>query len=191
MKAKRGQREKYVSPYAHDLLPESEGTRRSARFIIDFIGNRKLGKVLDIGCPNPLGALLEKHYNLKLDNTEIDLDIGELSGKYDTIFCFEVIEHLFNPLHFLFQIRRVLKDDGRLYITTPKCKPYFLWSKVHFHEFHQRELIDLIERARLKTVRMKCVKVRPLCWYFTGFRPFLRLFFERRFLIESKKSNTI
>lgn len=187
MKAKRGTEEKYISPYMHSLLPETMSTRRSARFIINFIGKRELGKTLDIGCPNPLGSLLEKHYNIKLDNTDIDLDIGELIGEYDTIFCFEVVEHLFNPLNLLFQIKKVLKYEGRVYITTPKCKPYFLWSKVHFHEFHKRELIDLIERTKLKIVRFECRKVRPLWWYYTGLRPFLRLIFERRYFIELEK----
>ena len=187
MKDKRVQSQEYPSPYMHNLSQEGEATRRSARFVIDFIGNRELGKVLDIGVRNPLGALLGKHYNIELDNTEIDLDIGELSGKYDTIFCFEVIEHLFNPLHCLLGVHRILKSDGRLFLSTPKGKPHFLWWKDHFHELHIAELINLFGRARFEVIRIKCIRYRPLCWYFTGFRPFLRLFFERRFLIELKK----
>ncbi|MBN2031133.1 methyltransferase domain-containing protein [bacterium] len=187
MRAKRGQKEKYITPYMHDLLPESKGTKRAERVIIDFVGKKELGRVLDIGVPNPLGTLLEKYYNLKFDHTETDLDVGALSGKYDTIFCLEVIEHLFNPLHCLFQMRKILKNDGTLYITTPKCKPHFLWSKVHFHEFHMSELINLFERAEFILIRMKCMKIRPFWWYFTGLRPLLRMVFERRYLIELKK----
>ena len=187
MKAKRGNEETYSSPYMHDLLPETSGTRRAFKMTIDFIGDMELGKTLDIGVPNPLGKLLEKHYKIKIENTNIDLDLEELTGEYDSIFCFEVIEHLFNPLHFLLQVRKILKDNGRLYITTPKCKPYFLWSEVHFHEFHKPELMSLLKKAGLRVVRFKSVKIRPFWWYFIGFRPMLRFIFERRFLIELKK----
>lgn len=161
--------------------------KRIIRAVTDFVGDRQIGKALDIGVRNPLTEVLENQYRIRIDNTNIDLDVGRLSGKYATIFCFEVLEHLFNPLHFLMEARRVLEDDGRLFLSTPKGRPHFLWFEHHFHEFHVRELKHLFERAGFAIVRLKYYRIRPLWRAFTGFRPFLRLLVERKCIVELKK----
>jgi len=178
----------YTSPYMHQLEETRPKIRKNIeRVTFQFIGKRNIGKTLDIGERNPLTEVLEKHFSTKIDNTNIDLDIGKLKGRYDTIFCFEVLEHLFNPLHFLTEAYKVLKTNGKMYLSTPKGKPHFLWWKHHFHEFHEQELNHLIKRASFKIVKRKYYNVLPISKGFTGFRPFLRMFLQRRCMIELTK----
>lgn len=179
----------FVSPYMHELKEHRPKIKkRTEEVILQFIGERTIGKALDIGIRNPVTELLEKHYNRSIDSTNIDLDVGQLSGEYDTIFCFEVLEHLFNPLHFLLEAKKVLKDDGTIFLSTPKGRPHFLAFTHHFHEFYKSELIALIERAGMKIVRLQYYRIRPLSMSF-GFRPFLRVFFDRKCMVEIKKSD--
>ena len=112
-------------------------------------------------------------------NTNIDLDTGKIKGEYDVITAFEIIEHLYNPLWCLEQIRQGLLENGRLYLSTPVGKPYFLWSPSHFHEIHQKRLNFLFKRAQFHIIRQDTFKIHPTYFYFTGFRPFLRGIFER------------
>ncbi len=176
-----------ASPYMHDVHEKNPAIRKRVhKIIFNFIGNKNIGKALDIGARNPLTETLEKHFATTIDSTDTDLDVGHLKGNYDTVFCFEVLEHLFNPLHMLLEIHNVLKDDGILYLSTPKAKPYFLIARHHFHEFHQRELLDIFKRAGFQVNRLAYHRVRPLSKCI-GFRPFLRLIFERKTMVELKK----
>ena len=179
---------KFISPYMHELvLSNPYDQKRTKTVIIEFIGEREIGKALDIGARNPLTETLEKHFFKNIQNTDIDLDIGSLDGQYDTIFCFEVLEHLFNPLHLLLEIYKILNKDGRVYLSTPKGKPHFLWFKHHFHEFYKKELMNLINRAGFKIIKIKYYRILPLWSGLTGFRPFLRILLQRKCLLELRK----
>ena len=101
----------------------------------------------------------------------------------------EVIEHLFNPLHLLKEISGVLKEGGKLYLSTPKGKPHFLWSKDHFHEMNEQSLMSLINRAGFKMIRKDEIRIQPLSFYFSGIRPLFRLIYERHWLMELELKN--
>tara|TARA_B110000014_G_scaffold261522_1_gene253410 strand:- start:12947 stop:13495 length:549 start_codon:yes stop_codon:yes gene_type:complete len=150
--------------------------------------NHDIKNGLDIGDRTNFTEKLENFYKCSFNNTDIDLDTEKLSGDYDVVTAFEIIEHLFNPLHFLLQIKNILKKDGTLYLSTPKGKPYFLWSKEHFHEMEYSRLFSLINRAGFKVVRKQEIRIQPLYFYFTGFRPILRFFFEKHIILELKVS---
>lgn len=40
---------------------------------------------------------------------------------FDGVFALDVIEHISNPIRFLFDVNRVLKDDGYVFIHTPNA----------------------------------------------------------------------
>ena len=96
-----------------------------------------------------------RNYNINFESTNIDLDTEPLNGEYDIITSFEVLEHLFNPLFNLIEIKRVLKPNGVLYISTPLYKPRIIKSPYHFHEFSEDELMNLIKRADFLVKRKK------------------------------------
>jgi len=51
--------------------------------------------------------------------------------KYDTIFAFEVIEHVQNPYLFLEKCRDLLNEQGCLIITTPNKRIYLFQEKFY------------------------------------------------------------
>lgn len=147
---------------------------------LDFIGKCDKAKSgLDIGDRSSFTVELENVFGCAFMNTNIDLDTGKIKGEYDVITAFEIIEHLYNPLWCLEQIRQGLLENGRLYLSTPVGKPYFLWSPSHFHEMHRKRLHSLFKRAQFHIIRQDTFKIHPTYFYFTGFRPFLRGIFER------------
>lgn len=106
---------------------------------------------------------------------------------YDTILFFEVIEHLFNPLHCLLNIRKVMSDNGRIYLSTP-IRPFWMRNrKNHFHEFQDNSLENLLKRAGFEVLKKKKLRNRPVLQCFKGFRSFLRIFFDKSVLMECKK----
>jgi SAM-dependent methyltransferase len=67
---------------------------------------------------------------------EVGLDVREIDvtkqlpfpdGAFDCVFCLELLEHLVSPLTLLEEIRRVLRDDGRVVVSVPS--PYS-WVEV-------------------------------------------------------------
>ena len=149
-----------------------------------FIDPIRATSGLDVGDRTPLTKKLETKFSCKFDSTKGDLDEMVLKGAYQVITCFEVIEHLFNPLHFLLQCKEVLSERGVLYLSMPTYKPAFLWSKDHFHEMTEDSFSSLLERSGFEIKRKEIFRVHPFGFYFTGFRPLLRGVFDRRIICE-------
>lgn len=111
---------------------------KSMRTIFPFMTNNDI-KVIDIGCGN--GMVSKLIYDLGFSITAADytreqiqfqsddrfmiskIDANERfpypSDSFHAIFAGELIEHLFDTLHFIEECRRVLKPNGVLILTTP------------------------------------------------------------------------
>ncbi|NTU58523.1 MAG: class I SAM-dependent methyltransferase [Chlorobiaceae bacterium] len=141
---------------------------------------------LDIGDRTPMTGLLESHFGCRFENTSVDLDIGALNGSYPVVTAFEVVEHLYNPLHLLLEIRKVLHPDpsSRLFLSTPAWKPGFLQSHGHFHEMSRRSLESLISRSGFGIVRSAEFGIRSPLFCLKGVRPLLRCVFEKIRILE-------
>lgn len=131
-------------------LPNSFLNR--ARDTIDFIDDELRMPCIDMGEINPLKRMIEKQHDIEIISCDIDLDYSSIRGEWNTIFCFEVLEHLFNPLFALENIKTAMTNDGILYLSVP-CQPHFLWSKHHFHEIDDIRLGWLLDRAGFKIVK--------------------------------------
>lgn len=57
-----------------------------------------------------------------------DLPLHLSPASFDTVLCYETIEHVPNPGQFLTELARVLKRGGTLVLTTPNV----LWEPVHW-----------------------------------------------------------
>jgi 2-polyprenyl-3-methyl-5-hydroxy-6-metoxy-1,4-benzoquinol methylase len=66
-------------------------------------------------------------------------------GSFDVVVSFEVIEHLARQQAFLTEMKRVLKWDGRLTLSTPNKYVEFP-HPFHVHEFAPRELRSLLQQ---------------------------------------------
>ncbi|MFQ5706465.1 MAG: methyltransferase domain-containing protein [bacterium] len=160
------------------------------KLLLDFIAIDPQGKVLDIGERNPFTEMLEQHFAVKIEDTGLlDLDTEKLKGRYTTIFCFEVIEHLMNPLFFMQNCHDILEDGGKMYLSTPLRNPdLFRDNEKHFKEYTPKELGELFARADFKIDRLRIVRHIPTKWLLRGIRPALRyLFFGRNLQIQISK----
>jgi 2-polyprenyl-3-methyl-5-hydroxy-6-metoxy-1,4-benzoquinol methylase len=102
-----------------------------------LIGNGK--KVLDLGCyDGTVGSLLQRNGNevYGVDISEKPVQLAKQKGieayvadiedgipfpenSFDVVFAGELIEHVFDTVKFLEEVRRMLKKDGYLVLTTP------------------------------------------------------------------------
>jgi len=152
------------------------------RWLVDFFFDRLYGQVLNIGDENPLCDDLVKAYNLEIEYTygdDLDVDwIGD-NEYFDIVLYLDVMEHQFNPLFTMMEVKKVLKKNGTAYIGLPR-RPHFLWSDEHFHEIDEQRFKFLMDRAGFYVVGEWEYKYKREWWqYLTGVRMFLRSFFEK------------
>lgn len=80
---------------------------------------------------------LEENLEFKHGDAE---KIGLEDDSADIITSFETIEHLDDPKQFLREIKRVLKDNGLLILSTPNREVSGQQNPYHVHEFEREEL---------------------------------------------------
>jgi SAM-dependent methyltransferase len=96
------------------------------------------GKILDVGC----GSKPYKHLFQSEEYIGMEIDIPEArtaecadvfydgitmpfpDSNFDSVFCSQVFEHVFDPDRFLSEINRVLKNGGTFLLTVP-----FIWDE--------------------------------------------------------------
>jgi len=141
------------------------------------------GKILDIGCGSgkwvrylnrigqgavgiePCGALYDRYLKDSADFYSGQLqDASALRGqKFDTITCFDVLEHVEDPLRFLGEIKDKLAPNGTLYLSTPnvgsalaKCmgRQWHFFCPYHLSLFSARTLVATTDRLGLQTINV-------------------------------------
>lgn len=121
-----------------------QGRYRAGKSTFDFLSkhiNIKGKRILEVGCGS--GAILKylhdsggdvkgidlsrayleygrERYNLDLSNTDL-FDLPD-RHEFDLIIYSDVLEHILNPREHLNKIKRLLKEDGLLYIKVPGIK---------------------------------------------------------------------
>ena len=173
----------YVEMADPEYLKEEKGRRSQARIVLKKIAKfKKSGRLLDIGC-GP-GFFLDEAKRQGWDVQGVDLskwskehaktyfsiDIfqGTLSSAvfpdraFDVIVMNDVIEHLEDPKVVLKEIRRILKNDGVIYISTPDIKSVLSrllrakwWgiNKYHLFYFSKKTIEKLFDEVGFKPLR--------------------------------------
>jgi 2-polyprenyl-3-methyl-5-hydroxy-6-metoxy-1,4-benzoquinol methylase len=100
-------------------------------------------------------------------SVEDALASGVLPGPFDTICCYDVLEHLADPEAVLVALRKLAVPGGRLHISIPNARHFTLildlvlrgtfgyseWGhrdSTHLRWYTRRDLIALVERAGWK-----------------------------------------
>ncbi len=110
--------------------------------------------ILEYSEPTPFTKMLEAEYGTieHIGIPEPDHGYPPFKGHvFKTIFCFEVLEHMMNPLFMLDRIHEYIATDGQLFITLPGALPVSCArEKINFYEMHEAEVRNLLLRTRFK-----------------------------------------
>lgn len=160
------------------------------------------GKLLDVGCAIGVFLAMAKHRGWDVVGVDVSpfassyarekLGVNAIAGEledagfpdrhFDVITLWDVIEHFPDPIATLREIRRILKDDGVLFVNTPNeqsllkvlARFFYLASAgrftypVHkmYHEWHlsyftAQSLTTVLARSgfKLEVMKRKCISL--------------------------------
>jgi SAM-dependent methyltransferase len=163
----------FRSPFG--LLSKNWLVWRIGRRHVATVSHLARGEVLDIGCgEQPFRSVFDGrigriwgldhprtlHPNEKIEVFGTALSLPFRGGSFDTAICFQVLEHVPEPLRLLEEARRVLKPGSHLILTAPH-----IWN-VHeqphdYFRYTQFGLEHLFRKAGFEVV-----EVRPMAGYF-------------------------
>lgn len=140
-------------------------------YFIHSIPEGNLSKVLDAGAGNfrYRKTLEEKSYryesqefansfnqeNIDLYTYVCDIEALDISSKlFDLIICTQVLEHVPHPNKAIAELARVLKYDGRIYLTTNFLFPIH-GEPFDFFRFTRFGLLKLFEEAGLEIISIE------------------------------------
>lgn len=126
-----------IQSYDNSWKSQEEKLEKRYPIILKMVGSNK--KVLDIGCgAGLLSSLISNQGNevygvdissealrkaasrgIEVRQCNIEEGLPFEDESFDMVVCSEIIEHLFAPKKLLVEIRRALRDDGFLILTTP------------------------------------------------------------------------
>lgn len=141
--------------------------------VLNLVPKDKISSILDIGCGDGvLLSLISKKTEAQLTGVDLDIDSLKIAktrlnatfikssattlpfkpSSFDLVIASEIIEHLKKPEKMLIEIKKVLKPNGRVIITTPVKlfpKPE---DPLHIREFTTADLNKLLKKYFSKVV---------------------------------------
>ena len=163
---------------------------RRKNMLVDSVANKS---VLDYGCGaggfinkinqfcnSVAGVEPDTHLIYYLKNSFVDLDIpvyhnlDNVSKKFDFITCFHVMEHIKDPISELKNLKKNLKDCGKIIIEVPNIndalldlydiqdfRDWYFWT-CHLYYYSQKSLRAIGEKAGYKVDYVKQIQRFPL-----------------------------
>ena len=152
-----------------------------------------LGEVLDVGCAEGANAVaLRARGATRIAGIEIDEgfaaaardrldevvvgsaedDLPWAPASFDTVLCYDVLEHLRDPWAVLARLRELLRPGGRVHIALPNARHTSLWVPLvrrgrfayapegildvtHLRFFTRRDAEDLVRGAGLELIAVE------------------------------------
>lgn len=146
--------------------------------------------ILDLGVPNPFSEILKKEgYNVTNTSGE-DLDTNTTEVRkddYDVVTAFEIFEHLVSPFNVLKDIKAkklIASVPLKLWFASAYRSKTDKWDR-HYHEFEDWQFDWLLEKAGWK-IKKRAKFTNPVKKI--GFRPILRRFTPRYYLIYAERA---
>jgi 2-polyprenyl-3-methyl-5-hydroxy-6-metoxy-1,4-benzoquinol methylase len=155
-----------------------------------------LGRVLDVGCAEGAGAnALRARGATHLAGIELDEayaskarerydevvhgavpdDLGWPEAIFDTVLCYDILEHLYDPWSVAKRLARLLRPGGQLHLSIPNARSKELWLPLlregrfryqpegimdvtHVRFFGRRDAVEILEAAGLEVVSVDHAK---------------------------------
>ena len=159
----------------------------TARFLNEVL--HKEAKILDLGVENPFSEIM-KTEGYSVQNTsgeDLDLDTTAVKNTTaDAVTAFEIFEHLLAPFNVLKDIeadKLVASIPLKLWFSPAYQSKTDAWDR-HYHEFEDWQFDWLLEKSgwEIKKREKFTHPVKKI-----GFRPLLRLFTPRYYLIYAER----
>ncbi|MCF8296603.1 MAG: class I SAM-dependent methyltransferase [Bacteroidales bacterium] len=162
-------------------------------FIKKYEGIHKNGRILEIGCGD--GRFLNKMQNLGWDITGLDFDKLSIENairkcnsnklfhcnfddflkkyydgnKYDLIVFFEVLEHQPNPVDFIANIKKIIKEDGVIAGSVPNRDRYIVSKRFspdnpphHFIMWTANSLKQFLAKSGFRMNKILYTRFEPI-----------------------------
>ena len=142
-------------------------------------------EILDLGVANPFSKIMKEN-NYTVSNThgeDLDIEFNSVhKSNATTVTAFEIFEHLVAPFNVLREIKAdklIASIPLKLWFSNAYKNPKDKWDR-HYHEFEDWQFDWLLEKSGWEIVSRKkwTNPVKKI-----GFRPILRLFFPRYYMV--------
>lgn len=155
-----------------------------------------LGRVLDVGCAEGANAdVLRASGATHVAGIELDEgfaakarerydevvcgavpdDLAWPDASFDTVLCYDILEHLYDPWSVARRLAALLKPGGRLHLSIPNARSKELWLPLllkgrfrykpegimdvtHVRFFGRRDAVEMLEAAGLEVVSVDHAK---------------------------------
>ncbi len=156
-------------------------------FIKEHISNEE--KILDLGIANPFSEILQKD-GFEVTNTQgqdLDTDTSIVkTDEFDVVTAFQIFEHMVAPFNVLSDIKAsklVASIPLKLWFTSAYRSKTDDWDR-HYHEFEDWQFDWLLEKSGWE-IKKSIKFTSPVNKI--GFRPFLRRFTPRFYLVYAER----
>ncbi|MGZ0017598.1 methyltransferase [Yeosuana sp. AK3] len=161
--------------------------KHTIEFLKKHIPNNN--SILDLGVENPFTKIMTSE-GYQVENThgeDLDVDMSSIiNSQADVVTAFEIFEHLLSPFTVLKSIKTnklVASVPLRLWFSAAYRSKTDMWDR-HYHEFEDWQFDWLLEKAGWKIMdRQKWANPTKKI----GFRPILRLFTPRYYIIYAER----
>mgnify|MGYP000099951209 FL=1 len=157
--------------------------RITLEFLKKYIDTNE--EILDLGVPNPFSEIMKKN-NYTVFNTQgedLDTEFSTVKkSNASTVTAFEIFEHLVAPFNVLREIKAdklIASIPLKLWFSSAYKNPNDKWDR-HYHEFEDWQFDWLLEKSGWEVISKK-KWTNPTKKI--GFRPILRLFFPRYYIV--------
>lgn len=146
-------------------------------------------EILDLGVENPFSKIMKEN-NYTVSNThgeDLDIEFNSVhKSNATTVTAFEIFEHLVAPFNVLKEIKAdklIASIPLKLWFSSAYKNSNDKWDR-HYHEFEDWQFDWLLEKSGWEIVSRKkwTNPVKKI-----GFRPILRLFFPRYYMVYAVK----
>jgi SAM-dependent methyltransferase len=166
----RGLRERFFTSSLYRLWLRWDGD-------MSFHGRRGTGRLLDVGCNEGRGLSLYAANGFQVEGLELNETAAALArfrpeAPYDVVVLANVLEHAWDPVLMLAEVRRLLRPGGEVWISCPNAAS--LWRRIfgrawvnwhvpyHLWHFSPNTLQDLLDRANFSIIDSKTFT--PALW---------------------------